>query len=138
MKTEKLTADGVVSLDSIETIEELKHNILQSINQIYDESFSSFEEAKEKMESQKILLCIDNLETLLRERQDSFEELNYQLPPTWQVLVTSRIAVSNATILSLETLKEKSAIHLARTYLSKRGGQPESHRVSWRPQLLRE
>jgi tetratricopeptide (TPR) repeat protein len=124
MKTEKLTADGVVSLDSIETIEELKHNILQSINQIYDESFSSFEEAKEEMESQKILLCIDNLETLLRERQDSFEELNYQLPPTWQVLVTSRIAVSNATILSLETLKEKSAIHLARTYLSKRGGQP--------------
>lgn len=124
MKTEKLTSDGVVSLDSIETMEELKNNILQSINQIYDESFSSFEEAKEEMESQKILLCIDNLETLLRERQDSFENLNYQLPPTWQVLVTSRIAVSNATILSLEALKEKSAIHLARTYLSKRGGQP--------------
>ncbi|GAC09074.1 hypothetical protein GCHA_1112 [Paraglaciecola chathamensis S18K6] len=123
MKTEKLTSEGVVSLDSIETMEELKNNILQSINQIYDESFSSFEEAKDKMVSQKILLCIDNLETLLREKQDSFEELNYQLPPTWQVLVTSRIAVSNATILSLETLKEKSAIHLARTYLSKRGGQ---------------
>lgn len=124
MKTEKLTSDGVVSLDSIETIEELKNNILQSVNQIYDESFLSFEEVKDKMESQKILLCIDNLETLLRENQDSFEELNYQLPPAWQVLVTSRIAVSNATILSLEMLKEKSAIHLARTYLSKRGGQP--------------
>ena len=124
MKTEKLTSEGVVSLDSIETMEELKNNIIQSINQIYDESFSSFEEVKEKMEAQKILLCIDNLETLLREKQDSFEDLNYQLPPTWQVLVTSRIAVSNATILSLEALKEKSAIHLARTYLSKRGGQP--------------
>lgn len=124
MKTEKLTSEGVVSLDSIETMEELKSNILQSINNIYDESFSTFDEAKEMMESEKILLCIDNLETLLREKQDSFEELNYQLPPTWQVLVTSRIAVSNATILSLDTLKEKSAIHLARTYLSKRGGQP--------------
>jgi tetratricopeptide (TPR) repeat protein len=123
MKTEKLTSDGVVSLDSIETMEELKNNILQSINQIYDESFSSFDETKKKMENEKILLCIDNLETLLREKQDSFEELNYQLPPAWQVLVTSRIAVSNATILSLDTLKEKSAIHLARTYLSKRGGQ---------------
>jgi tetratricopeptide (TPR) repeat protein len=123
MKTEKLTSDGVVSLDSIETMEELKNNIWQSINQIYEESFVSFDEAKERMKSEKILLCIDNLETLLREEQGSFEELNYQLPPTWQVFVTSRITVSNATILSLETLKEKSAIHLARTYLSKRGGQ---------------
>lgn len=123
MKTEKLTSDGVVSLDSIETMEELKSNILQSINHIYGESYSSFDAAKEEMEQEKILLCIDNLETLLREKQDSFEELNYQLPPTWQVLVTSRIAISNATILSLDTLKEKSAIHLARTYLSKRGGQ---------------
>lgn len=122
MKTEKLTSEGVVSLDSIETMEELRSNIVESINEIYDESFLSFEDAKEAMENEKILLCIDNLETLLREKQDSFEELNYQLPPSWQVLVTSRISVSNATILSLEALKEKSAIHLARTYLAKRGG----------------
>ena len=122
MKTEKLTSEGVISLDSIETMEELRNNILESINHIYDESFSDFDEAKEAMGDEKILLCIDNLETLLREKQDSFEELNYQLPPSWQVLVTSRISISNATILSLEALKEKSAIHLARTYLAKRGG----------------
>lgn len=122
MKTEKLTSDGIISLDSIETMDELRNNILESINQIYDEAYLSFDEAKEAMQNEKILLCIDNLETLLREKQDSFEELNYQLPPLWQVLVTSRIAVSNATILSLDALKEKSAIHLARTYLSKRGG----------------
>ena len=122
MKTEKLTSEGVVSLDSIETMEELRNNIIESINKIYDEHFASFDEAKEAMENEKILLCIDNLETLLREKQDSFEELNYQFPPSWQVLVTSRISVSNAIILSLEALKEKSAIHLARTYLAKRGG----------------
>jgi tetratricopeptide (TPR) repeat protein len=122
MKTEKLTSDGVVSLDSIETMDELRNNILESINKIYDESYLSFDEAKEAMENEKVLLCIDNLETLLREKQDSFEELNYQLPPLWQVLVTSRIVISNATILSLDALKENSAIHLARTYLSKRGG----------------
>lgn len=124
MKTEKLTSDGVVSLDAVETMDDLKNNILESINKIYDEDFSSFHEAKISMEKEKILLCIDNLETLLRDKLDSFEELNYQLPPTWQVLVTSRIAISNATILSLDTLKEGSAIHLARTYLSKRGGLP--------------
>ena len=122
MKTEKLTSEGVVSLDSIETIEELKNNIKESINYIFDDSFASFEDALDAKKDSKILLCIDNLETLLRDDQTSFEELNYMLPPSWQVLVTSRVSISNATILSLDTLKENSAIHLARTYLSKRGG----------------
>lgn len=122
MKTEKLTSNGVVSLDSIETIEELKNNIIESINYIYDENYQSFEDAINEKKNEKILLCIDNLETLLRDSQESFEELNYSLPPSWQVLVTSRVSISNATILSLDALKEKSAIHLARTYLSKRGG----------------
>ena len=122
MKTEKLTAEGVVSLDSIETMEELKLNIVSSINDVYDEGYTDFDQLVESKCNDKILLCIDNLETLLREKQESFEELNHQLPPSWKVLLTSRIAVSNSTILSLDALKEKSAIHLARTYLSKRAG----------------
>lgn len=122
MKTEKLTSNGVVSLDSIETMEELKNNITDSINYIFDEAFSTFEEATNEKKGSKILLCIDNLETLLRDNQESFEELNYSLPATWQVLVTSRVSISNATILSLDAMKESSAIHLARTYSSKRGG----------------
>lgn len=124
MKTEKLTSDGVVSLDSIETMAELKQNILDSINEIFDESYNSFEEAIQERKNSKFLLCIDNLETLLRDNQASFEDLNYELPQTWKVLVTSRVSISNSTILSLETLKEKSAIHLARTYLLKRGAEP--------------
>lgn len=63
------------------------------------------------------MLCIDNLETLLRDSHEKFEELNYSLPANWRVLVTSRVTISNATILSLEALKEKSAIHLARIYM---------------------
>ncbi|PPC89532.1 MAG: hypothetical protein CTY34_11100 [Methylobacter sp.] len=122
MKTEKLTSDGVIPLNSIETISELKRNITVSINEIYDESHKDFEEVLEKHKSDKVLLCIDNLETLLRDNQNSFEELNHNLPQSWQVLVTSRVSIANATILSLEALKEKSAIHLARTYFAKRGG----------------
>jgi tetratricopeptide (TPR) repeat protein len=122
MKTEKLTSEGVISLNSIETITELRRNITVSINEIYDESHRDFEEVLETHKNNKILLCIDNLETLLRDNQNSFEELNHSLPPSWQVLVTSRVSIANATILSLEALKEKSAIHLARTYFAKRGG----------------
>ncbi|MDC4717567.1 tetratricopeptide repeat protein [Acinetobacter baumannii] len=124
LKTEKLTANGVVSLDSIQTLDELKENIKDSLNSIYDKQYETFEGIVEDLKNEKILLCIDNLETLLREKHESFEDFNNELPPTWQVLITSRIVIPNATILSLDALKEKSAIHLARTYSSKRGMQP--------------
>jgi tetratricopeptide (TPR) repeat protein len=129
MKTEKLTSDGVVSLDAIETIVELKQSICESINEIFSEEYDSFDEAIKKHENEKLLICIDNLETLLRDSQINFENLNHELPPVWQVLVTSRISISNSTILSLDALKEKSAIHLARTYLSKRGGPPLENKM---------
>ncbi|MGE8544245.1 MAG: NB-ARC domain-containing protein [Acinetobacter johnsonii] len=124
MKTEKLTSSGVITLDSIQTMDELKNNIINALNDIYDEDYTTFEEVTETLKDQKILLCIDNLETLLREKQESFEEFNYELPQLWQVLITSRISIPNATILSLDTLKESSAIHLARTYMLKRGMSP--------------
>ncbi|CAG23179.1 tetratricopeptide repeat protein [Photobacterium profundum] len=124
MKTEKLTANGVISLDSIETISELKNSILLSINNVFDESYDSFDFAVNAHQSDKVLLCLDNLETLLRDNPDSFDELNQSLPANWKVLVTSRVAISNATILSLDGLKKKSAVHLARTYVTKRGGSP--------------
>ena len=126
MKTEKLTSSGVVSLDAIETIEELKLKIVESINETFEEEYITFEEVINAFENDKILLCIDNLETLLREDHESFEELNYELPALWKILVTSRIIISNSTILSLNSLHEKSAIKLARTYHIKRGGQPLS------------
>lgn len=123
MKTERLTAEGVVSLDSVETISELKRSIVESLNFIFDENNIGFEDAIENHKDDKVLLCLDNLETLLRDDPNSFDELNFCLPPTWQVLVTSRVSISNATILSLKSLTEKSALHLARTYYLKRGGQ---------------
>ncbi|WP_412513640.1 tetratricopeptide repeat protein [Shewanella indica] len=122
MKTEKLTADGVVPLDAIETISELKQNILHSINNVYEESYETFESAINSCQNDNILLCIDNLETVLRENQSSFDDLNYQLPINWKVLVTSRVTISNATIIKVDNLSKKSAEHLARVYHSKRGG----------------
>lgn len=124
MKTEKLTSNGVIPLDSIQTLDELKENIKDSLNTIYDKQCESFIEIIEELKDEKILLCLDNLETLLREKHESFDDFNNELPPSWQILITSRIVIPNATILSLDALKEKSAIHLARTYSSKRGMQP--------------
>ena len=129
LKTEKLTTDGVVSLDAIETISELKTNIVNSVNEIFDQENSTFEETIKFNESRKLLLCIDNLETLLRDEHSCFEELNHSLPANWKVLLTSRVVVTNATILSLNVLKDKSAIHLARTYIKNRGANPLEEEV---------
>ena len=123
MKTEKLTHDGVIPLSAVETIHELKQAITDSINVVFNENFTDFEEAINEKDSENILLCVDNLETLLREEPTSFDELNYSLPRNWQVLVTSRVTISNASITSLENLQKRSAVHLARTYHSKRGGR---------------
>ena len=122
MKTEKLTADGVVPLDEIESISELKDKILQGINHVYDECYLSFIDAVNGKSNDKVLLCIDNLETLLRDKPSTFDDLNNVLPSDWKVLVTSRVAISNATIIPLSNLNKNSAVHLARTYHFKRGG----------------
>jgi len=108
MKMARLTPDGVVPQEtSSETIEDLKQNILTYINEIFDENYETFPEAIEAHKEDKVLLCIDNLETLLRDNEAKFEELNYALPPAWKVLVTSRIAISNASILSLACIIHK-------------------------------
>lgn len=120
LKTEKLTSDGVIKLDSIESLNELKESIVLAANKIYDEAYLTFDELCNKKSEEKILLFIDNLETLLINSTKDFEEFTYNLPPAWRVLITSRISIGNARIISLEPLKEKHALHLARTYLLKR------------------
>lgn len=120
LKTEKLTSDGVIKLDAIESLLELKESVLLASNKIYDEAYLTFEELCNNKPEEKILLFIDNLETLLINSTKDFEDFTYDLPPAWRVLITSRISINNARIISLEPLKEKHALHLARTYLQKR------------------
>ncbi len=122
MKLEKLTTKGVQSLEAIETIEEVKKNIVQEINMIFNDSLKTIVEVYEKYNEKKLLIFIDNLETLIRDSQKSFDEFSLSLPINWRLLVTSRIIlIGNANIIPLKNLQEKLAIHLARTYAIKRG-----------------
>ena len=88
-----------------------------------DEPLPSFEEIAEQMVSRKLLLCIDNLETLLRDHPEQFEEFVQTLPRDWRILVTSRVTVNGANVLSLHPIKREGAIKLARDYSSLRGIQ---------------
>lgn len=122
MKTEMLTADGLKKLDAVETIGEIKSSILSELNRVFEADCATLEESYSAFGSSKIILFIDNLETLLIDHPREFEEFNYSLPQAWRLLVTSRISINNASIISLEALKPKSASLLARMYSTRRGG----------------
>ena len=123
MKIESLTASGIESISAARTIEELKLEIIRSAQDTYEVPFENFEECKEYLDDQKVLICIDNLETLLRDDPEAFDELNLQLPVNWRVLVTSRTLINANQIIRLDPLEAKPSAHLVRSYIRKKGLQ---------------
>ena len=122
LKNEELTADGLRKINAIEGLESIKVHIFNELKELYPErSFSTFEDACLELDTEKILLCIDNLETLLIESQSEFQQFNQELPLRWKVLVTSRVSLGAGTSVPLEPLKEKHSVALARSYFRKRG-----------------
>lgn len=121
MKTEKLTMAGIHKLEAVETIEEVKKSITNEINEIFSDSNETLEGLYDKYKDKKLILFIDNLETLIRDSQSTFEDFHFSLPPLWRLLVTSRISITSAKIIPLENLKKGSAIALARKYAQSKG-----------------
>ena len=124
LKNERLTADGIQKIEAIDGMEQIKESILSDLNSIYEnDAFESFEAACEKLENEKVLICIDNLETLLMNSQKEFIDFNQSLPLHWRVIVTSRISIDSATTVPLEPLVKRHGINLSRNYFRKRGVQ---------------
>lgn len=121
LKTEKLTANGIQTLSAIQTLDELREKIVDSFNEVFDEEEIDFSECLKNNEEKHILLCIDNLETILRDEQEIFEEFNNSLPLNWKVLITSRVTVENTKTLSLQPLDNKNGEILARKYQQSKG-----------------
>jgi len=123
LKNERLTADGVEQIEAIDGIDQIKDSILEDLCKIYSKDFTSFDDACVQLENEKILICIDNLETLLMHSQNEFIEFNQVLPLHWRIIVTSRVSVDSATTVPIEPLGKRHAINLCRNYLRKRGVQ---------------
>jgi hypothetical protein len=121
MKVEHLTIEGVKKVSASETIAELKSEIVLAAEETYEVPFEDFEECIDYLQDQRVLICIDNLETLLREDPSAFDSLNLQFPVNWRVVVTTRTSINANQIIQLEPLKSKPSEHLIRSYLSKKG-----------------
>jgi len=139
-KTEKLSSEGIVPIESaIETIDSLRKELAKCIlgedeDLSDDELNSAWELATESVGNKKLLICVDNLETLIRDRECVFEELVQSLPPSWRVIVTSRVMVNGAVLIPVDTLSDDGAVLLARRYLENRTAERLSgddlHRIA--------
>ncbi|EIZ1362168.1 hypothetical protein V6457_001739 [Vibrio vulnificus] len=127
LKTEELTPQGIRSLTAIESLSELKEELLYIFNDLWEMNFDTFEELIGNENEYKPLVFIDNLETLIRDSETEFNDFCEELPYDWKVLITSRINVANSKTLPLSTLSEPAAAQLAREYLKDKGSLPLSN-----------
>lgn len=124
MKNEILTATGIEKLTASETIYELKEQLIYEFSELFSiEGIISFDDLIEKTKNKRILLCLDNLETLIRDNPIKFNEFNQGLSENWKLLITSRIAIENSTTLALSPLNVEASKKLIRIYLTKRGAK---------------
>jgi predicted transcriptional regulator len=123
-KTEFLTSEGIVSNNpSTSNIDGIRSSIAKTLEEQNGLDSLSFEDACREFQSERILLCLDNLETILRDEPEQFEIFYRDLPREWRVIVTSRVSVNSATIMPLNALTFAGAKALAWNYLSKRGSE---------------
>jgi len=123
-KTEVLTSEGIINQNSITaTIDGIRSSISETLEEQEGLDNLSFEDVCREFSSQRILLCLDNLETILRDEPEQFDFFYRELPREWRVVVTSRVSVNSATVMPLNALSMSGAKALAWNYLSKRGGE---------------
>jgi tetratricopeptide (TPR) repeat protein len=118
LKEESLTADGVIKLAREQSIQQLKHDLAEALTEeIFSEALSdTFEGVISEFSHIKILLFIDNVETLLRDAPDDFVNFCDELPREWTVVATSRVTVDGGRTLALNQLSQADAQHLIYRY----------------------
>ena len=115
----RLTPDGQQPMtpaftDTSSLLTALARELLDDDEATGDDALSAFAEVR-------LLLCLDNLETVLLTNPDFFPDLFSQLPATWKVLVTSRVPVDLTWTQRLERLPEGEAIQITRQHAAMTG-----------------
>ena len=112
LKTDHLTAAGLQKSADPLGRDEIKTDIESILQQ-----FNPSHEQSDQVSDTPILLCIDNVETILRDHSDFFiTDIYDQLPPNVRVIVTSRIRVDSARSFPLRPMEFSQACLLARKY----------------------
>ena len=136
-KRQALTLDGPRQLNSIETFSELAAEIAIETGQD-PQAHSPFpHQTLTHLEStEKVLLCIDNVETFLLDDATAFHGFYEILPEAWKVVVTSRIPIDAASTLPLEELDAQDGKILARIYARSRGMRIDDAQITSIPDVI--
>jgi tetratricopeptide (TPR) repeat protein len=122
-KNERLTVNGIEKMTAPETVVEVRNELALLVEEYGNTPpIASFEDACLHAAKTRFLICLDNLETIISESPDSFNEFNAGLPPEWKVVVTSRVPVDAATVIPLKALTLGAAAEFARSYASRSSG----------------
>lgn len=114
LKTQRLTADGIREItDAVNTTGILIYNLLRAMSGNSDQTFNSnWEPVLEHMQENRILLVIDNLETLGTKIRD----LAIGIPRDSKLMLTSRIGLGELELrYEMEDLSDLDAVRLLRT-----------------------
>tara|TARA_B110000211_G_scaffold179324_1_gene202830 strand:- start:661 stop:3366 length:2706 start_codon:yes stop_codon:yes gene_type:complete len=122
LKNETWLNGEFIKLDASSEISAVEQEITDQLGIIFDEYIDDIDQAFEEFSDKRVILCIDNLETIIRDAHEVFDLFVDRLPREWKVIVTSRIDITNAYIFPLKELKEGDAIKLARIYNRNSGG----------------
>lgn len=126
-KTDKLTPDGIIEANNpASTLMGLR----KTLAEVLEKEKINEDDVRQiinKHKHKRVLLCLDNLETILRDSPQEFNNFYYTLPGKWKVVVTSRIPVDGAVTVPLNPLDEDGAGKFAHIYARRRGFERINH-----------
>lgn len=117
-KTHHLTVNGQQQISPSLTFYDVKNKI---ISELCAPATETFENVLQLSGDLRVLLVIDNLETLLRDNPEAFSVFYAELPKSWRLIVTSRVTVDSATTIALDALDKEGARQLVASYLRWKG-----------------
>lgn len=129
LKREVLTETGPRIIDAPSTISEVRRILSEQLGELLGVEPDLLRDGFSPVQTRKPLIFLDNLETLLRDGQEEFINFFDSLPPTWRVIVTSRIRVDSARNIPLGELERPQAMYLARLYFRVRGLEISDSRI---------
>jgi len=129
-KQEELTQAGRQSL-GVEAVDQVYFSqaVLASINDVLDTKHESLESAIDDSSSQRLLLCLDNVEELILNDAELLRNFEDSLPVTWKLVSTSRIPVDGSRVVSVGPMLRKEALHLSRQYSLERQASLEQEQL---------
>jgi hypothetical protein len=119
-KTHELSDAGIQRIAPDKTFNELYQEIVEAIVDVLD---LPIQDGAAEIDTTAIpgILVVDNLETVIREHEQEFQDFYEQLPEQWKVVITSRIPIDGASTIKLDPLSMQASEQLGNIYSRRRG-----------------